>query len=179
MFIINNNMSKLISPPPSNLVGIAIIAIFWLIYGSILYYIYYLEQEKCKCVKTWHHNFIKYSTVVLFILPIIAIFVLAFTENNLIYVFTAIYIAIFVIYIYAIYAYVNKLNNTQCSCAVHDMKYIHNTLYYIFNAPKFIFRLVFMLVLLFLVILIVMLIGNVLFYGGDAFISWVKKPAKF
>jgi hypothetical protein len=86
------------------------------------------------------------------------------------------YIAILVIYIYAIYAYVNKLNNTQCSCAVNDMKYIHNTLYYIFNTPKFIFMLVFMLVLLYLVILIVMLIGYALYYGGDAAISWVKKP---
>jgi hypothetical protein len=36
-----------------------------------------------------------------------------------------------IIYLYSVYKYVGELDKTQCGCAMHDMKYLHNTLYYV------------------------------------------------
>lgn len=38
-----------------------------------------------------------------------------------------------IIYSYSLYVYVGELDKTQCECAMHDMKYLHNTLYHLSN----------------------------------------------
>jgi hypothetical protein len=107
----------------------------------ILYYVYYLEQEKCKCVMSWHHNYIKYYLLA---------FILAITINlekiikplfdkgmatdkgmNIWLLLLLILIITNSIYLYSVYVYVGKLDKTQCGCAMHNMKYLHNTLYYV------------------------------------------------
>lgn len=115
-----NNLLKLIGP------------------ALILYYVYYLEQEKCKCVMTWHHNYIKYYLLafIVFILcaitinlePLIKSLFSKETATGLLLLLVVIITNI--IYLYSVYKYVGELDKTQCGCAMHDMKYLHNTLYY-------------------------------------------------
>lgn len=130
-----------------------------LIYGTILYYIYYLEKEKCKCVKTWHHNYIKYTTILLLI--IMAYELLGGTSNIFV---VAPLIILTIINIYAVYAYINALSDTQCTCAVHDMKYLHNTIYYVVNVPNLIINFIIMLfrIMLMLVKFIVLSISFII-----------------
>lgn len=156
---------------PEGLLETIAIGFCWLFVGSVLYYIYNLEKENCKCVKTWHHNYIKYSTFLMLILPIITVWAYAVRKNNLASIFMVMYTILFIIYLYAIYAYVNKLNDTQCNCAIHDMKYLHNTFYYVFNAPKTIVKVG----LVALLLLIIFGIVVELFGAGKGFINWANK----
>ncbi len=111
----------------------------------ILYYIYYLEQEKCKCVSNWCHNYIKYYLFVYVLFIIIYICVKLCDKYNIFFdIFRIIKInkaitfgLIFIIsiiatiiFIYTLYAYIGQLDTTHCLCAIHDMKYLHNILYY-------------------------------------------------
>ena len=102
----------------------------------ILYYVYYLEQEKCKCIMTWHHNYIKYYLLAFIILILCEI---PFNLDKIIkplfsketavgLLLLLVVIIINIIYLYSVY--VGELDKTQCGCAMHDMKYLHNTLYY-------------------------------------------------
>lgn len=105
----------------------------------ILYYLYYLEQEKCKCVMTWHHNYIKYYLLAFIVFILYAITIKPDiideplfdkkTATGLLQLLVGIFITI--IYLYSVYKYVGELDKTQCGCAIHDMKYLHNTLYYL------------------------------------------------
>lgn len=104
----------------------------------ILVYIYYLEGEKCKCVMDWRHNYIKYYLLVALIYSIISealhldINKYVNEENPmaLVLIGSPILIATSV-YFYVMFTYISDLDKTQCQCAVHDMKYMHNVLYYV------------------------------------------------
>ena len=102
----------------------------------ILYYVYYLEQEKCKCVMTWHHNYIKYYLLAFIVLSVLTINLdkkikKLFSKEKATGLLLSLFVLIIsIIYLYSVYVYVGELDNTQCVCAMHDMKYLHNTLYY-------------------------------------------------
>ena len=124
----------------------------------ILYYVYYLEQEKCKCIMTWHHNYIKYYLSAFIVLIVCAITInldkiieslfseetavgfrlipksFLVMQNNKISLIGLLLLLVVIItniiYLYSVYVYVGELDKTQCGCAMHDMKYLHNTLYY-------------------------------------------------
>lgn len=111
----------------------------------ILYYIYYLEQKKCKCVISWHHNYIKYYLFSYILAVLIYISIELCNKYNIFFdIFsvikinkTLIFIAIIticiitsIVFIYTLFSYVYKLEETRCLCAVHDMKYLHKLLYY-------------------------------------------------
>lgn len=111
----------------------------------ILYYIYYLEQEKCKCIRNWRHNYIKYYLFVYLLFIIINICLELCNKYNIFFdIFRIIKInkaltfgLIFIIsiiasiiFIYTLYSYIGQLDTTRCLCAIHDMKYLHNILYY-------------------------------------------------
>lgn len=111
----------------------------------ILYYIYYLEQTKCKCVSSWHHNYIKYYlfSYILAVLIYISIElcnkydiffdifrVIKINKTLIFAIIIFICIITSIVFIYTLFAYVYKLDATQCTCAIHDMKYLHKLLYY-------------------------------------------------
>ena len=104
----------------------------------ILVYIYYLESEKCKCVMDWRHNYIKYYLLASLIASIIsealhldmAKYLSAQNSTTVVLISSPILITI-IVYFYAMFTYIGDLDKTQCQCAVHDMKYMHNILYYV------------------------------------------------
>lgn len=104
----------------------------------ILYYVYYLEQEKCKCIMSWHHNYIKYYLSAFIVLIVCAITINLdkiikplFSKETAVGLLLLLVVMITnTIYLYSVYVYVGELDKTQCGCAMHDMKYLHNTLYY-------------------------------------------------
>lgn len=116
-----NNLLKLIGP------------------ALILYYVYYLEQEKCKCVMTWHHNYIKYYLLAFIVFILCAITINLDTMIKSLFsketatglLIILVVLVTNIIYLYSVYKYVGELDKTQCGCAMHDMKYLHNTLYYL------------------------------------------------
>jgi hypothetical protein len=104
----------------------------------ILVYIYYLESEKCKCVMDWRHNYIKYYLLAMIIYSIISealhLDINKYVKDQkftaVVLITSPILITISV-YFYAMFTYIGDLDKTQCQCAVHDMKYMHNILYYV------------------------------------------------
>jgi len=111
----------------------------FVILAATLYYIYYLEREHCKCVRDWRHDFIKYYTWGVILLPIIMALVAmvllglhgaGFVVKYLIPVIISGLIILGFVNIYALYTYIGDLNNTGCACAITDLKYINTFLYY-------------------------------------------------
>ena len=84
--------------------------------GTILYYLYNLEDETCQCIRDWRHNFIKVICTVSILTSILALFGL-----NLYQMYPQIlpiWSILGFIEVYAVYTYVGDLNSTQCSCAI-------------------------------------------------------------
>jgi hypothetical protein len=84
--------------------------------GAILYYLYNLEDEACKCIRDWRHNFIKGMCVLSFIIILISL-INAKTLSMYPHIMTLINLLGFVVF-YAIYTYVSDLQTTKCSCAI-------------------------------------------------------------
>ena len=96
-----------------------ILGFIWalVLYGSILYYLYNLEDADCNCIRDWRHNFIKAMCLVVIFLSFIGLF--GFNLKTPGFGFIAlIYLVLFIIVIYAFFTYVGDLNATQCTCAV-------------------------------------------------------------
>lgn len=154
--------------------------LFFYLYTLLLYYIYYLERAECNCVRTWHHNYIKYFTYCIYIVPAIILWYYKKDGTNIIIIPTMIYVILAMIYLYSIYKYINILNNTQCSCAIHNMKYLHNSLYYIFNIPAYIITIIFNLALFSIILAAIIYIMMIIDDGLQKadFYNWLKKPYK-
>jgi glucan phosphoethanolaminetransferase (alkaline phosphatase superfamily) len=87
------------------------------LYGSILYYLYNLEDADCNCIRDWRHNFIKAMCLIIIFLSFIGLF--GWNMNSASYKWLAIiYFVLLIINVYAFFTYVGDLNNTQCACAV-------------------------------------------------------------
>ena len=117
------------------------------IFFIILYYLNNLEDETCKCVRDWRHNFVKYMSIIL-ILPI---FLYISNINITNEVYKAIYIYLLLLYIYVFYTYIGDLNASNCNCAVKKQK----TLHYYLMMFYYIVKIIIYLVLFFLLVLLV------------------------
>uniref|UniRef100_A0A6C0HMR7 Uncharacterized protein n=1 Tax=viral metagenome TaxID=1070528 RepID=A0A6C0HMR7_9ZZZZ len=90
----------------------------------ILYYVYKLEDPKCDCVMDWRNPFIKYWTIaILFIYCIKA----CIGINPIVMIITPIMSAVS---LYALFTYIGDINEKQCKCAIDNMPFINNFLYY-------------------------------------------------
>lgn len=98
--------------------------------GSVLYYVYYLEQDKCGCERDWRHDYIKYFSTAIIVLNTCLLVVdnsLNLTVRSII---LSCMIVLNLINIYSIFTYVGELDKNKCQCAVKDNKALHNALYY-------------------------------------------------
>ena len=86
----------------------------------------------------WRHNYIKYYLLAMIIYSIISealhLDINKYVKDQkftaVVLITSPILITISV-YFYAMFTYIGDLDKTQCQCAVHDMKYMHNILYYV------------------------------------------------
>ena len=86
--------------------------------GSILYYLYNLEDVTCQCIRDWRHNFIKGMIVISIIMSLLSLFGVDLTSYS--YIITIIFLLGFV-QLYAMYTYINDLNaSPPCSCALDN-----------------------------------------------------------
>lgn len=101
-----------------------------LVNGLILYYVYYLEQDKCNCDRDWRHDYIKYFSLTLIVLNTLLLVVsdyLCLTTQSYIISFMIVFN---LINIYCIYTYIGELDRDKCLCAVKDNAVLHTVLYY-------------------------------------------------
>lgn len=118
------------------------------LYGSILYYLYNLEDADCNCIRDWRHNFIKAMCLVIIFLTFISLF-----EFNISYKFLLliiiIYLVLLIITIYAFFTYIGDLNDTQCACAVKKQPNLNS----IMNFMRWLYVIIVGLLLVLIVIL--------------------------
>jgi len=102
--------------------------------ATILYYVFYLEKEQCMCVMDWRHNYVKYFTILAVILSLLQMTFNArlkdFLPMLIVIIISIAYLLAGFVNVYSVYTYVGELDSTKCGCAIHDMKNIHNFLYY-------------------------------------------------
>ena len=92
---------------------IGMFAVSVIVQGSILYYLYNLEDADCNCIRDWRHNFCK-----AYALLVLAVGVIIIAFNNLCNAFMIAYLIIGLINVYAFFTYIGDLNATKCTCAV-------------------------------------------------------------
>lgn len=97
-----------------------------LIYIAILVYIFKLEADHCKCIRDWRHTYIKIIAIIgiLFVFGNASLNVsnIGPTFLFIMLILSIVYLIASVVYVWAFYTYVGDLNETQCSCAVNEMK---------------------------------------------------------
>ena len=84
----------------------------------VLLYIFILEPDSCQCFRDWKHDYIKLFSIFIILYHMIRISV---KLNFAPYIrhFVIIYLIITILYIinaYAVYNYVNVLNEKKCKC---------------------------------------------------------------
>jgi len=89
-------------------------AISIIIQGSVLYYLYNLEDADCNCIRDWRHNFCKAFALLVLFVGIVLIGLGHLCKLGMI-----IYYILGLINVYSFFTYVGDLNSTQCSCAVN------------------------------------------------------------
>ena len=105
--------------------------------GSILYYLYNLEDADCNCIRDWRHNFIKAMCLVVIFLSFVGL--IGFNLKSTRFMFLAlIYLILIVINIYALFTYVGDLNDTQCACAVKKQPNLNS----IMNALRWLYVII-------------------------------------
>lgn len=107
---------------------------------AVISYVFGLEKDKCKCVRDWRHDYIKYYTGVMIALNLITLFTGAklsvITQGPVgsqLVVVVAMFIALAMVaavgvQIYSIFTYVGDLNKTKCLCATEDMRTLNRTM---------------------------------------------------
>lgn len=100
------------------------------LYGSILYYLYNLEDADCNCIRDWRHNFIKGMCLVIIFLSFIGLFGFDLKSTSFKWL-TIIYFILFIIVIYAFFTYIGDLNDTQCICAVKKQPNLNSIMNFI------------------------------------------------
>jgi hypothetical protein len=105
------DISKLFTTKFSNMIVI--------LQSFVLLYILILEPDSCQCYRDWKHNYIKIFSLFIIIYHIFRISVVFEFKPYYIKHFMVIYIGITLLYIinaYAVYNYVNVLNEKECKC---------------------------------------------------------------
>ena len=101
-----------------------------IINGAILYYVTYLEQDKCNCFIDWRHKYLKFYCVAIIV---INFGIVLFSESIALLlksVLIGIIIVASLIFYYSLMTYTHKLDKDKCECATKDMKDLHTFLYY-------------------------------------------------
>jgi len=124
------------------------------LYGSILYYLYNLEDADCNCIRDWRHNFIKAMCLVIIFLSFVGLFGfnLNLTSLKLLAIIFIIWTVLFIIVIYAFFTYVGDLNATQCTCAVKKQPNLNS----IMNFIRWLYVLIIGSVLFFTIVITVL-----------------------
>jgi len=100
--------------------------------GTIIYYLYYLENIGCKCSLTFQRNYIYYYTITIFIFNLLSILFrdklksLKINFNFLLFLPIIIVIAGIVNIVYTI-EYVNDMKKQNCKCSesfIRDLMFI-------------------------------------------------------
>lgn len=94
----------------SLMIGIFIISV--MVQGSVLYYLYNLEDAYCNCIRDWRHNFCK-----AFALLVLAVGIIGIGFQNLGKSLMIVYLILGLINAYAFFTYIGDLNATKCLCA--------------------------------------------------------------
>ena len=90
-----------------------------------IYYLNNLEDETCKCVRDWRHNFIKYTSILNIIL-----FVIIYINEKVLSKISNIMTFISIIILITFISYIRDLETTKCECAIAKQKDLYNILYY-------------------------------------------------
>jgi len=94
-----------------------------IVQGSVLYYLYNLEDADCNCIRDWRHNFCK--AYALFVLGV-GVILIAFQHLNkglmILYHITGL------INVYAFFTYIGDLNATKCVCAVNKQSNLNTVM---------------------------------------------------
>jgi hypothetical protein len=89
----------------------------------VFLYVVNLEDPSCDCIKDWRINFIKYWTVISFIIGLI----ITLTGN----VYLALLLSLInIVNVYALFTYISDLNNQNCKCITGTLALLNNFLYY-------------------------------------------------
>jgi hypothetical protein len=88
--------------------------------GTILYYLYYLEKNDCKCSLTFQRNYIYYYTIVIFIINATTIcFQEKLKEISLVILpFSIILLIAGIINIIYTFEYVDDMKKQNCNCSI-------------------------------------------------------------
>jgi len=97
---------------------------------SVLYYIWYVSQEKCSCLVDWRARYIKYYCIAVIVLNLMVFFLDASLDPAArgLVVFSILIAGL--VYLYALYTYTHQLDKDNCACAIKDNEYLHKALYY-------------------------------------------------
>ncbi len=95
---------------------------------TILYYLNALEKKHCMCIRDYRHNLLKISSIILIICAISISYIN--NTSNIYRIISIIYQLVFIINFFTMFTYIRDLNKTKCNCALHDVRYTNNFLYY-------------------------------------------------
>ena len=110
------------------LMSFVFIATLW--QTLILYYLYNLEGDECKCEvnwKTdWRHSYLKYLTIFLLFCNIckLVFSVMYFPNTTLNFILTILYL----VNLYAFFTYIRELNIHKCKCAIEKQYVLNKTM---------------------------------------------------
>jgi glucan phosphoethanolaminetransferase (alkaline phosphatase superfamily) len=123
------------------------------LFGSILYYLYNLEDADCNCIRDWRHNFIKAMCLVIIFLSFVGLFGfnLNLTSFKWLVIIFIIWAVFCIIVIYAFFTYVGDLNATQCTCAVKKQPNLNS----IMNFIRWLYVLIIGAVLFYIIVITV------------------------
>ena len=94
-----------------------------IVQGSVLYYLYNLEDADCNCIRDWRHNFCK-----VYALLVLCVGVILIGLQHLCKGFMILYCIFGLINVYAFFTYVGDLNATQCTCAVNKQSKLNTVM---------------------------------------------------
>jgi vacuolar-type H+-ATPase subunit I/STV1 len=107
-----NINAKVKNMSQSLMIGTFVISL--IVQGSVLYYLYNLEDVDCNCIRDWRHNFCKgFALLVL----AVGIIVIGFQHLNKALMIG--YLILGLINAYAFFTYIGDLNATKCLCATN------------------------------------------------------------
>ena len=115
-----------------------IIIIRILFCALVLSYLNALEKEHCHCTLDYRHKILKNVSYIIIVLNVIDMtpygakldekYERSFREEEKYSPYTIFKGLLISIYAIILYTYVRDMNNTKCSCALHDERYTHKFL---------------------------------------------------
>ena len=97
---------------------------------SVLYYVWYVTQDKCNCLVDWRNKYIKYYCIAVIALNLMVFFLNGSLDPTVRGLVVMTILIAGLIYLYALYTYTHQLDKDNCECATKDNEYLHTALYY-------------------------------------------------